>query len=370
MVQKSQGSHERPPRRRGRPRAFDPDVALTQAMDAFWKDGFAATSLDDLSAATGLNRPSLYGAFGDKRAFYVQAYRRYREHVRETFAPLLAGPGPLRAKLERTLLAALDFYLSGEDGPRGCFTVLTASSDAIADPEIQALVAEAIEIDRSGLRAAVRRGSRGGRTAPRRRPVAPSAHGGGDHPHALNPRARRGAARGARPDRGRRGGDDLRACACAQGDASREAEGEGCDVNPCGDVLRIARGSAVGLRERRGMGPCVNRKESPMIVVTTENVAGHRTTQTLGQCFGVVVRSRGLGGNVIAGLRSIVGGEIHEYTQLLEEARRHALDRLVQNATAMGANAILMMRYDSAEIGNTMSEIVAYGTAAVIERTP
>jgi uncharacterized protein YbjQ (UPF0145 family) len=55
---------------------------------------------------------------------------------------------------------------------------------------------------------------------------------------------------------------------------------------------------------------------------------------------------------------------------LLEEARRHALDRLVQNATAMGANAVLMMRYDSAEIGNTMSEIVAYGTAAVIEPIP
>jgi uncharacterized protein YbjQ (UPF0145 family) len=104
-----------------------------------------------------------------------------------------------------------------------------------------------------------------------------------------------------------------------------------------------------------------------MIVATTENVAGHRTVQTLGQCFGVVVRSRGLGGNIMAGLRTIVGGEIHEYTRLLEEARRHALDRLVENATTMGANAILMMRYDSAEIGNTMSEIVAYGTAAVIE---
>ena len=104
-----------------------------------------------------------------------------------------------------------------------------------------------------------------------------------------------------------------------------------------------------------------------MIVVTTENVAGHRTARTLGQCFGVVVRSRGLGGNLVAGLRTIVGGEISEYTQLLEEARRHALDRLVENATAMGANAVLMMRYDSAEIGNTMSEIVAYGTAAVIE---
>jgi uncharacterized protein YbjQ (UPF0145 family) len=81
----------------------------------------------------------------------------------------------------------------------------------------------------------------------------------------------------------------------------------------------------------------------------------------------VVVRSRGIGGNFMAGLRSIVGGEITEYTQMLEEARRHALDRMVQNATLMGANAIVMMRFDSSEIGETMSEIVAYGTAAVIE---
>src|SRR5262245_15251022 len=102
-----------------------------------------------------------------------------------------------------------------------------------------------------------------------------------------------------------------------------------------------------------------------MLVVTTENVAGYRVTDIKGQCFGVVVRSRGLGGNIMAGLRSIVGGEIDEYTQLLEEARRHAVDRLVQNASAMGANAVLMT-----EIGQTMSEIVAYGTAAVIEREP
>ena len=114
-------------------------------MDVFWQEGFAATSLDDLSAATGLNRPSLYGAFGDKRALYVQAYRRYREHVRETFRPLFATKAPLREKLKRILLAALDLYLSGEEGSRGCFTVLSASSDAIADPEIRALVGEAID---------------------------------------------------------------------------------------------------------------------------------------------------------------------------------------------------------------------------------
>jgi uncharacterized protein YbjQ (UPF0145 family) len=104
-----------------------------------------------------------------------------------------------------------------------------------------------------------------------------------------------------------------------------------------------------------------------MLIVTTENIAGHRVAATLGQVFGVVVRSRGIGGNLMASLRSIVGGEIHEYTRLLEEARRHAVDRLVTNATAMGANAVIMMRFDSAEIGQTMSEIVAYGTAVVVE---
>jgi TetR/AcrR family transcriptional regulator, copper-responsive repressor len=136
---------EAAPRRRGRPRAFEPETALTQAMDVFWKDGYAATSLDDVSAATGLNRPSLYGAFGDKRALYLQAYRQYRKQMNEAFGPLFAAPEPLRVKLRRILVAALDLYLSGEEGPRGCFTVLTASSDAIADAEISAIVAEAID---------------------------------------------------------------------------------------------------------------------------------------------------------------------------------------------------------------------------------
>lgn len=107
-----------------------------------------------------------------------------------------------------------------------------------------------------------------------------------------------------------------------------------------------------------------------MLIVTSEQVAGQRVVKTLGHCFGVVVRSRGIGGNVMAGLRSLVGGEIHEYTQMLEEARRHAVDRLVENAASMGANAILTLRFDSSEIGQTMSEIVAYGTAVVIEPAP
>jgi uncharacterized protein YbjQ (UPF0145 family) len=104
-----------------------------------------------------------------------------------------------------------------------------------------------------------------------------------------------------------------------------------------------------------------------MIVATTEKVGGYRTKQTIGQVFGLVVRSRGIGGNIVASLRSILGGEIHEYTQLLEETRKQALDRMVRNATVMGANAVVMMRFDSSEIWQSMSEIVAYGTAVIVE---
>jgi TetR/AcrR family transcriptional regulator, copper-responsive repressor len=145
MVQKTVRAPKAPSRRRGRPRAFEPETALAQVMDAFWSEGFAATSLDDISAATGLNRPSLYGAFGDKRALYLQAYRQYRKRVNESFAPLFAAQEPLRVKLRRILTAALDLYLSGPEGPRGCFTVLSAASEAIADPDLHSLVGEAID---------------------------------------------------------------------------------------------------------------------------------------------------------------------------------------------------------------------------------
>jgi uncharacterized protein YbjQ (UPF0145 family) len=104
-----------------------------------------------------------------------------------------------------------------------------------------------------------------------------------------------------------------------------------------------------------------------MIIATTENVAGHRVMETKGTVFGVVVRSRSIGGNIMANLRSISGGEITEYTQLLEDTRRQAVSRMVDKALAMGANAIIMMRFDSSEIGTFMSEIVAYGTAAVVQ---
>ena len=104
-----------------------------------------------------------------------------------------------------------------------------------------------------------------------------------------------------------------------------------------------------------------------MIIATSPFIAGQRVIETRGQVFGVVVRSRGLGGNIMAGLRSLGGGEIHEYTSLLEDTRRQAVDRMVQNATLMGANAVISMRFNSSELAGTMSEIVAYGTAVVVE---
>jgi TetR/AcrR family transcriptional regulator, copper-responsive repressor len=128
------------PKRRGRPRAYQPDVALGKALDLFRKDGFAATSLDDLSTATGMNRPSLYGAFGDKRELYIKSYQRYRDDARAAMIDIFKDEFPVRKRLERIYAIALEIYLSGDAGPRGCFTVMTAASEAVFDPEIRGLV--------------------------------------------------------------------------------------------------------------------------------------------------------------------------------------------------------------------------------------
>ena len=139
-----------PPKRRGRPRAYQPDVALGKALDLFRKDGFAATSLDDLSAATGMNRPSLYGAFGDKRELFIKSYQRYREDARAAMAGIFRDELPIRQRLARIYAVALDIYLSGDAGPRGCFTVMTAASEAVSDPDIRAMVLEGFaELDKA-----------------------------------------------------------------------------------------------------------------------------------------------------------------------------------------------------------------------------
>jgi AcrR family transcriptional regulator len=148
MVQKSKEPPARrppitepsPPKRRGRPRAYEPEVALGKALALFRSQGFAATSLDDLSEATGMNRPSLYGAFGDKRELYIKSYQRYRDEARVAMQEIFRADMPVRQRLERIFASALNIYLSGETAPRGCFTVVTAASEAVGDPEIRAMV--------------------------------------------------------------------------------------------------------------------------------------------------------------------------------------------------------------------------------------
>src|SRR5215471_13443197 len=95
------------PKRRGRPRAYQPEIALGKALDLFRKGGFAATSLDDLSAATGMNRPSLYGAFGDKRELYIKSYQRYRDDARAAMVDVFRTEMPIRKRLERIYSIAL-----------------------------------------------------------------------------------------------------------------------------------------------------------------------------------------------------------------------------------------------------------------------
>src|SRR5438105_15182110 len=112
------------------------------------------------------------------------------------------------------------------------------------------------------------------------------------------------------------------------------------------------------------------QRPEAVLVATTERPAGYEVVQTLGQVFGVVVRSRGLGANIVAVLRTLGGGEITEFTRLVEDTRRHAIDRMVENARLLGANAVVMMRFDSSEMGQTMSEVVAYGTAVSLDPPP
>lgn len=135
---------ERP---RGRPRSFDADVALKAASERFRTHGFAGTSLDELADATGLARPSLYAAFGDKRALYVAALTRLIERVERSFGTLHGLGLPLREMVERMLIGAINGYMSGEKGPSGCLLVGTATAEAAADPEVRAVLARFLAME-------------------------------------------------------------------------------------------------------------------------------------------------------------------------------------------------------------------------------
>lgn len=106
---------------------------------------------------------------------------------------------------------------------------------------------------------------------------------------------------------------------------------------------------------------------SDLIVVTTPFVSGHHVTRVIGTTFGLIVRSRGLGQNIWAFFRAWGGGEIKVYTQLLEQVRAQALKRLAEHAKGLGANAVVSVGFDTSEMGSAMTEVLAYGTAVVVE---
>jgi len=129
------------PKRRGRPRAYDPQAALLRAMDTFWRTGYAGTSLDEISAATGMNRPSLYAAFGDKRALYLEALAHYWQLAFADMRAAFAEDLPLDEALLRVYDGALSIYFSGDGRPRGCFVIGTAVTEAVEDAEIRSSLA-------------------------------------------------------------------------------------------------------------------------------------------------------------------------------------------------------------------------------------
>ena len=103
------------------------------------------------------------------------------------------------------------------------------------------------------------------------------------------------------------------------------------------------------------------------MIATTNSIAGYRIVRHLGVVRGVTVRSRGLAGQLAASLRTIAGGKIHEYVSLCEETREEAFNLMVQHAEQLGANAILGVRYDATELAENMTEVLAYGTAVLVE---
>jgi AcrR family transcriptional regulator len=125
-------------RRRGRPRAYDPERALDAATAAFWRSGYAGTSLDDLTASAEMNRPSLYAAFGDKQALFLKTIERYCERVGAGLARELAIERPLTDALRAIYRGALDIYQAGDANPRGCYLSGSAIAAALDSPAVRA----------------------------------------------------------------------------------------------------------------------------------------------------------------------------------------------------------------------------------------
>lgn len=150
-----QDSTKLTPRPRGRPRGFDEAAVVGRIVDVFWTHGYAATSLDQLASATGLNRPSLYATFGDKKSMYRGALDAFATQVRAEVDRALAAPR-LATALRDFYRGALAVYLSGEAGPRGCLFVCTAAVEAVHDADIRADIGQVLAGIDAALEARIR----------------------------------------------------------------------------------------------------------------------------------------------------------------------------------------------------------------------
>jgi AcrR family transcriptional regulator len=130
--------------KRGRPIEYDAQTALTAARDVFWATGFAASSLDALSEATGMNRPSLCGAFGDKEALYLATLAQYRDAGVEALKETLNGSRPLARELADVYAKSIDVYLGSKDAAKGCLLIGTASVEAVGRPAVREVLSESL----------------------------------------------------------------------------------------------------------------------------------------------------------------------------------------------------------------------------------
>jgi AcrR family transcriptional regulator len=172
---------------RGRPRGFDPADALKAASERFRTHGFAGTSLDDLVDATGLARPSLYAAFGDKRAIYLAALDRTIDRVGKSFDTLVASDLPLRESLTAMFRFVIDGYLTGEAGPSGCIMISTSAASAVDDLAVRERLAAFLAIEDDRIEALL--AARGDADPPAHARLVTAVI------HSLSVRARAGASR-------------------------------------------------------------------------------------------------------------------------------------------------------------------------------
>ncbi|MCK1595008.1 TetR/AcrR family transcriptional regulator [Bradyrhizobium sp. 164] len=187
-------SSETGPARRGRPRAYDTEAALKRATETFWKTGYSGTSLDSIATATGMNPPSLYAAFGNKHALYLEALARYWEISLAATREALAQDRPLDESLMLAFEAALSIYFSGKGSARGCFVIGTAVAESVDDPAIRRSVAAGLRMIDADFEARFRTAHERGELKPDADPASLAVLASATM-HAIAIRARAGVRR-------------------------------------------------------------------------------------------------------------------------------------------------------------------------------